>query len=168
VDECRKLGENFKEDKLLARFMDGLDSNSKIYEAGIEVLCSAKNMAELNPSFSLITLDYVQSQLLAIDEARGLTNQNTGVRRYNTGNPYAMPATMNPKYQRNNKTRTVWNAKPGYKSCKYCGKIGHTIEECRKQNKMKTAKTRQATNLIINNVPSQLSKDMCDVTSALS
>jgi hypothetical protein len=140
VDECRQLGENFQEDKLLARFMDGLDSKSKIYEARIEVLCSAKNMAELNPSFTPITLDYVQSQLLAIDEARGLTNQNTGVRRYNSGNPYAMPATMNPNYHRKSKTRLIRKAKPGYKSCKYCGKIGHTIEECRKQKQDEDSK----------------------------
>jgi hypothetical protein len=47
---------------------------------------------------------------------------------------------MNPKYHRKSKTRLIRKAKPGYKSCKYCGKIGHTIEECRKQKQDEDSK----------------------------
>jgi hypothetical protein len=68
VDECRQLGEDLDDDKILSRFMDGLDSTSKVYEGRIESIRTAKNMALLNPMLQPVTLPYVQSQLLSIDE----------------------------------------------------------------------------------------------------
>ena len=135
VDDCRQLGEDFDSDKLLSRFMDGLNTNSDVYKARIESLIAQKNMSQLNSSLNPITLPYVQSQLLSIDEKRGLTTpQDTNTRKYKTGSSYAMPATANLKTTRTHtqpkqSQRTV---KCGYK---YCGKPGHTTEECRKRKR---------------------------------
>jgi hypothetical protein len=133
VDECRQLGEDFDSNKLLSRFMDGLDAKSNHYEARIESLLAQKNMSQLNASLATITLPYVQSQLLSIDEKRGLTSPSSGFRNYKTGNPYAMYANTNfkptfkPKPQ-----RTTGDIKCGYK---FCGKFGHTTSECRKRKR---------------------------------
>lgn len=137
VDNCRQLGENFQHDNLLTQFMYGLDNKSKIYEARIEALCRSTHMAKLNPMLQPVTLQHIQSQLLAIDERHGLTSNNT-IRHYNTGSPYAMPATAKYKTQKSpNKPKQ--NTICGYKPC---GKPGHTTDQrCMKkhddQNKRK-------------------------------
>jgi hypothetical protein len=128
VDDCRQLGEDFEEDKLLSRFMDGLNYKSKVYEGQIESIHSEINMAKLNPTLIPITLQYVQSQLLSINEKRGFTSSNSSIKWYNTGNTYAMPATSNTTTkQRKQQTRTPMNVTCGYKPC---GKKGHTTEDC--------------------------------------
>jgi hypothetical protein len=78
----------------------------------------------------------VQSQLLSIDEKRGLTALTSGFKRYKTGDPYAMRASHNytnktpyKNTERQSQNKTV---KCGYK---YCGKLGHTTFECRKRKR---------------------------------
>jgi hypothetical protein len=148
VDECRQLGEDFDTDKLLSRFMDGLNTNSDVYKARIESLIAQKNMSQLNSSLNPITLPYVQSQLLSIDEKRGLTTpQDTNTKKYKAGSSYAMPATANIKNTRTNtqQKHPQRNVKCGYK---YCGKPGHTTEECRKRKRDEEykAKSNKRTN----------------------
>jgi Retrotransposon gag protein len=131
VDECRQLGEDFDSDKLLSRFMDALDTSSDTYKARIEALLAQKNMSQLNASLNPITLPYVQSQLLSIDEKRGLTALTSGFKCYKTGDPHAMRASHN--YTRTPYKNTEQSQKKPVKcGYKYCGKLGHTTFECRK------------------------------------
>ena len=145
VDECRQLGEDFDSDKLLSRFMDALDMSSDTYKARIEALLAQKNMSQLNASLNPITLPYVQSQLLSIDEKRGLTTMTNGFKRYKMGDPYAMRAT-------NNYTRTPYKhagqsqKKPVKCGYKYCGKLGHTTFECRKKKRDEEYKAKMNKN----------------------
>jgi hypothetical protein len=75
--------------------MDALNTSSDTYKARIEALLAQKNMSQLNPSLNPITLPYVQSQLLSVDEKRGLTALTSGFKHYKTGDPYAMHASHN-------------------------------------------------------------------------
>jgi Retrotransposon gag protein len=70
VDDCRQLRKNFEDDELLARLMNGLDTESKVYESRIEAIRSEKNMAKKNPTLEQVTLQSVQSQLLSLDEEK--------------------------------------------------------------------------------------------------
>lgn len=97
VDDSQQLGEDFDTVKLLSQFMDDLNTNSDVYKACIESLIAQKNMSQLNSSLNLITLPYVQSQLLSIDEKRELTMPQNNMKKNKAGSSYAMPATMNVK-----------------------------------------------------------------------
>jgi hypothetical protein len=134
VDDCRQLGKNFENDELLARFMNGLDTESKIYESRIEAIRSEKNMAEKNPTLEPVTLQSVQSQLLSLDEEKGLTSPNSNTKRYNTGTPYAMPATKD-RYRKQAKPPASKPQRNIVCSYKPCGKKGHTYAECRKRKR---------------------------------
>jgi hypothetical protein len=78
--------------------MDGLYHQSPIYQACIESLLAHKNMSQQNSSIQPITLAYVQSQLLSIDEKRGgLTTPSNNINRYKSEMPYAMKAQAHSK-----------------------------------------------------------------------
>jgi hypothetical protein len=97
------------------------------------------NMSKLNPTLAPVTLQYIQSQLLSIDEKCGYTTPNNSVKRYNTSGPYAMPATSNTKYKPRKSSPTKSRIKCGYKPC---GKLGHTTEQCNKKKRDEAYKNR--------------------------
>lgn len=140
VDECTQLGENFDSGKVLSRFMDGLYAKSKVYEARIESLLAHKNMSQQNTSIKPVTLAYVQSQLLSIDEKQGLTTHSINFNRFKPERPYAMKAHANfkkpPRTEITDRKRKI--------QCGYppCLKDGHTTSECRKRKRDETQTPR--------------------------
>jgi hypothetical protein len=135
LDECRQLGENFESHQVLSRFMDGLYTQSPVYQARIESLLAHKNMSAQNTSIQPITLSYVQSQLLSIDEKRGLTTPTNAITRYKGETPYAMKAYANFKNYKRPPPQRQDQKTPVQCGYKYCRKPGHTTAECRKRKR---------------------------------
>jgi hypothetical protein len=99
--------------------MNGLDTESKVYESRIEAMRSEKNIAKKNPTLEPVTLQSVQSQLLSLDEEKELTSPSSNTKKYNTGTPYAMPATKvkDKKQTKSPVAKTPHNVVCSYKPC---------------------------------------------------
>jgi hypothetical protein len=130
LDECRQLGENFESHQVLSRFMDGLYTQSPVYQARIESLLAHKNMSAQNTSIQPITLSYVQSQLLSIDEKHGLTTPSNAITRYKTETPYAMKAYTTFKSSKRPPQQRHDAQEEEPKRCYKCNEVGHFANAC--------------------------------------
>jgi Zinc knuckle len=116
-------------------------------------------MSQQNATLQPVTLPYVQSQLLSIDEKRGLTSPASNFndyRRYKPGGSYAMTARMIYKTPQKQKGKQPsLKIKCGYKPC---GKLGHTTADCRKCKRDEEYKSRQNKNLRNKGRPKTINK----------